>query len=132
MFSNNTIGRFFNLMGAINTVIRDNTTYKGTKGMSVASSQRNEYISALFHNLSFIGVPIQNNDQTTAYFHILTHIEWFNKLTLNKLSVYKELNIDIDEIKILFQDMKIELEPKIDKNILKELRERSHDTVGAI
>lgn len=121
MFTNSTIGRFFILMGDINTVIRDNTTYKGTAGMSVACSQKNEYISDLFHNLSFIGKPIANDDATEAYYHISKHINWFSDLSYNHLTVYRDINVNIDEIKALFEEMKLEIEPFIDNEKLEDM-----------
>ena len=125
MFSNRTIGRFFSLMGAMNTLIRENTTYGGN--MRVANSQRNEFISDLFHNLGFIGEPIQAGNETAAYYHVQKHIDWFNALNFTQISVFKDLKIDIEEIKDLFSCMKEELEPHIKFEILEELRTREQD-----
>ena len=103
MFTNQTIGKFFVLMGSINTHIRSNTTYSGNEGISIACSQKNEYVSDLFHNLGYIGVPLQAGDAASVYEHILNHIQWFDELTFSQLSIYKDIGIDLIEVKSLFE-----------------------------
>lgn len=126
MFTNETIGKFFVLMGNINTEIRKNTTYSGNEGMSIACSQKNEYISDLFHNLGYIGEYMQAGDSTKVYFHILNHIEWFNDLSYTQLSIYKDVGINIADIKSLFEEMKLEVEPFIDKEELDKILEEKN------
>jgi hypothetical protein len=117
MFTNQTIGKFFVLMGSVNTHIRSNTTYSGNEGLSVACSQKNEYVSDLFHNLSYIGEPLQSGDANSVYDHIHHHIKWFDELTFAQLSIYKDIGINLDEVKSLFEEMRWEVEALVSINI---------------